>query len=350
MDWITNSPDAWAALSDDTWAGLQLETETGTGPDDTTTGEPMSFFQNVFTNDFEGSWVISDRQYSPTFKVPRNAGRGDDRIVVWSDAPYNLNGNDADGNAKNVLHLHFTLGDFRLWQDLNCTITATDLTSVQPHEIVAALNAITEFSDRFVASITNYDLYNGSGTPYANRDFTKKPRLTIQQKQPVTALRFYVSNEGAETVLRFNARSGVTEIPAYFARHTVDNEKRITYTDAQNALIALNPYDVVNNPTGKKVDTAVINNATDAYGVSLNLDASTVRADYLLLRGRAGAYIFVKNTYNGSSQLTAKLEYHAGAKTGDLARKTTYTYSGANVATSAQVPYVLQDADIITPA
>lgn len=298
----------------------------------------MPFFQNPFTSDFDGNWVLTDRQYSPCFPVPHNAGRGDEIVTVWTEPPYNLSGNDADGNSKAVLTLRFALNDFRNWADLALTITATSLANALPYEIVNSFNANTDFFDRFVASLEQFQPTANANVQPPIGNFVA-PRIVIKQRQPATNLRFYILNTGAETVLKFNARAGVAEIPSYFSRHTVDN--RFNFADSQNCLVEL-------DPTNYDVDANLIDAAVDKFGKPLNLDHTTIRADYLLLAGRSGGYIFAKNNYN-SGNLSSKIEYHAGAAIGDLARLTTYSYSGSTLLSSATIPYVLTSGDIITP-
>jgi hypothetical protein len=91
---------------------------------------------------------------------------------------------------------------------------------------------------------------------------------------------------------------------------------------------------------------------TDENFVITNAGLSTTpQANYLLLNGRSGLFMFQKNTVDSSDRITVSIEYAAGAKVGDLARKTTYSYTGAKTKpdTWAQVPYTLTSGDIITP-
>jgi hypothetical protein len=140
----------------------------------------------------------------------------------------------------------------------------------------------------------------------------------------------YINNTSAETVLKFNRYAGVAELPDYFARHTIAN--RLTYTDSLGCLVQLS------QPT----DNTII---TDA-GLS-----TSPKADYELLHGRSGLFMFNKQTVDSSSRVTQKIEYPAGAVAGDMAKKTTYSYTGAKTEpdTIAEIPYVLQSSDLITP-
>jgi archaellum component FlaG (FlaF/FlaG flagellin family) len=288
----------------------------------------MPFFQNPFPEEFRGNWLLADRQHIPSFVCKSNAGRGPEAVFSWVLAPYNLTGNDASGNAKNVLTLSFALnsgsGTFTNWGDISVTLAGATATAILASEVCASLNADANFSSWFVASIVN-----------------EKDKITISQKQASSRMKFYVKNTGAETVLRFNAKAGVSELPTYFSRHTIDN--RFAYADSQNALIELDPDDAV--------DAAVINNAVDAYGRPLGYDSTDPKEDWELLGGRSGLFNFQKLTVDGSDRITQIIEYPCGAKTGDLGRMIKYTYSGGNKNPSSicEIPYTLTDSDLLTP-
>lgn len=289
----------------------------------------MPFYQNPFTSSFEGNWVLSDRHQIPKFVVPENKGRNDSIIIVHKEGPYNLSGNDADGAAKNVLNIEFAINDFKKWNSLACTISASSLAATTPSEIVSSLNNNNAFSGWFTASM----LDQFSSNSY---------RITIKQNNPSTNMRFYVKNNQAETVLLFNKKAGVAEIPSYFNRHSIAN--RFNFSDSANMLVLLNVGTSL-------VDAAVVNNAVNGKGESLNLNAAAPVDDYVLLTGRSGQYTFQKNTVDASDRITAVIEYHAGAKVGDLARKRTFTYTGAkkNPDQMTEIPYVLTSGDLITP-
>jgi len=214
----------------------------------------MSFFQNVFTGDFEGNWVLGDRQHSPKFVVKRNAGRGDEKVSAWAEGPYDLSGNDADGTSCDTLAIVYALTNPKNWATLAVDITtqAASAAAATPEEVVASLNANTTFAERFIASLATFP--GGS------------KRVEISQKKPITEMRFYIQNGRAEEKLRFNARAGVAELPSYFARHTIVN--RFTYEDCQNHLIAL-------DIAGSVVDKNVVVNAVDYKGTGLGFDGTT---------------------------------------------------------------------------
>jgi hypothetical protein len=285
----------------------------------------MSFFQNPLPQDFYAPWLLSDRQYNPDFKCPRNAGRGDEFVVSYGTPTFNLSGNDSDGNSKAVLTISFALNDYRNWADLQVTISASSLAATTPQEVVTSLLANAVFTDFFTVAL---DQSNQS--------------IQIRQKRPNTSMRFYIKNGRAESVLKFNKLAGVAEMPTYFTRHTIAN--RFTYTDCQNALILL-------DPVGSNEDAAVINNAVDEKGVSKGFSSGTVQLDYQLLRGKSGYFVSQKHTVDGSNRITTTIEYPTGAQAGDLAKKITYSYTSSNTNPDkkVEVPYTLTGSDLVTP-
>lgn len=280
----------------------------------------MSFFQNPLTSDFYGALVLGDRQFSMDFKCPRNSGRGDEYVTVWNEPTYDLSGNDGDGDSKAVLTISFALNNTNNWSDFNVTISASSLAATTANEVIASLQANTDFADYFTASLDKF----GSG----------KDRVVIKQKSPITRFRFYIKNGRAESVLNFNKKAGVAELPAYFARHTIAN--RFVYTDSQSQLIEL-------DDSGSVVDQNIIDAAGFAHG--------SPSADWQLLRGRSGIFQFKKITVDGSNRITQIIEYPAGALEGDMAKKTTYSYTSANTSPDkiCEVPYRLESADLVTP-
>jgi len=283
----------------------------------------MSYFQNPFSQDFIATWLLSDRQYNPDFKCPRNAGRGDEMVVAFGEALYDLSGNDGNGNSKAVLTISFALNDSKNWADLAVTISAFSLAATTMEEVVISLRANAVFDDFFTTRIRTDN------------------KVEIKQKKPVTSMKFFIKNGRAESVLKFNKLAGVAELPSFFNRHSIAN--RFNYTDSQNALILLN--------TSVVEDAAVINNAVDEKSVSRGLSSGTVQEDWQLIKGRSGMFKFQKITVDGSNRITQIIEYSAGSLAGDLSKKTAYAYTGANTSPSqiTEIPYTLQIVDMINP-
>ena len=293
----------------------------------------MSFFQNPFVDDFDGNWVLADRQHIPKWTVRGNAGRGKEIAYAWKQAPYDLSGNDSAGNSSAILNISFSLHGNNNWANLAIDVTAgaASAAAVTASEVAAALMANTVFAGYFSASIDYYkNGRDGQGI-----------RLLITPKRPITEFRFYIINGQAEESIRFNARAGVAELPIFFARHTIDN--RFAFPDSQGCLVLLDP--------SNSVDAAVIDNAVDAYGNSMGFDHGTVQADWQLLKGRSGIFNFQSITVDGSDRITQIIEYPAGAVVGDFARLIGYVYSGSNTHPSqiTEIPYVLTSGDLVTP-
>ena len=282
----------------------------------------MSYFQNVFKQDIILPILLADNQYSPNFKIGLNSGRGDENLLSWKEPPYDLSGNDADGDSNNTLTIGFAIDPaFKNWSyiSINIATGAASASAVTPEEIVENLNGSATFADRFTAEVGKFK----SG----------KSRVIITQTMPVHRLRSYIVRGRAETKLDFNQKAPVKELPSFFERHTIDNR----FVDGSlGNLILL-------NPSSSDVDVNII----DAAG----LDSGVVQADWQLFGGCSGLFTFKKQTVDGSNRITAIIEYPAGAVAGDFAKRTTYTYSGVQTSplTIAEVPYVLQSGDLITP-
>lgn len=289
----------------------------------------MPFYQNPFTADFEGNWLLGDRQHIPKYVVSGNKGRGDEFVTVHAEGPYDLSGNDVDSNAKAVLNIEYALHDFKKWASLAVTISASSLAATTPEEVATSLNNNDTFAGLFTAT-TSGKFANGN------------TRLEIKQKHPVNSMRFYIKNGQAESVLLFNKKAGVGEIPSFFGRHTIAN--RYTYDDSVNMLIEL-------DVSGSNIDAAVVDNAVNFKGESLGLNSSVVQDDYQLLNGKSGLFTFQKITVDGSDRITQIIEYHAGAGAGDMARKTKYTYTSTNTKPDqiTEEPYTLTASDLVTP-
>jgi hypothetical protein len=311
----------------------------------------MAYFQNPFPIEFRGNWVLGDRQYSIAFVCPPNAGRSETLVSAWkepsgSPETYDLSGNDADGDSKAILTLRLsTNGTFQNYTNITVDLTdntnaslspAPTASAIKPAEIVAIMNADPTFSTFFTASLSK-----------GNSGFTN--RIIITQKLETSRMKFIVLNSGAETVLGFNARAGVAQLPTYFAKCKIWGGSMSDPIDETNVLILLDPS---NAGGSSAVDDDIVDNAVDAKGKSLELDSNTVKEDWQLVGGRAsGLFSFQKLTVDGSDRITEVIEYPAGAKAGDLGRKIQYQYTGTNKNPDqvTEIPYTLQSGDLVTP-
>jgi hypothetical protein len=271
------------------------------------------FFQNLFDQEFRGTLFADDRQYTLNFNVKANSNRSD-AMVAWNKEPYDM-------SSLNTLTVNYAI-DFASpnFASLSVNVAGTTPSATRAYEVVNALNADAVFAALFQATLTKI---SGGDT------------VLIRSIRPKTTIRSYISNTGAERVLRFNLKAPVGELPSYFDRHTIANTAN--YPDLGTGLL-------IRLDTGVVADQEVI-----TYG---GFDHTAPKADWQLLVGRGGsAYIFEKNTYDGSGRLTAVVRYPAGARVGDLAKRTTYTYTGPNTYPnqSAEVPYILTSGDLITP-
>lgn len=281
----------------------------------------MPYFQNNFNQDFVGVLVIGDRQYSMNFKVKGNVNSSVE-MIAWNPEPFNLSGNTN-------LTINFSLDSGATWASkaFNVTTGAVSLTAVTAQEVVTALNNDTGFAALFTAEVFRNNQLSSTGlTNY----------VKIRANKPRENWKCYIANSGAESIMRFNKKSGVAELPTYFARHTVTNIGSSTYPDCAGVLVQLS------NPVSG-VDVAIV---TEAGG-----DPNTVQTDWQLFRGKSQLFTFKKQTVDSSSRLTQVIEYPAGALAGDFAKKTTYTYTSTKTVadTICEVPYTLQPGDLIIP-
>ncbi len=289
----------------------------------------MTFFQNLFAQDFEGNWLLGDRHHIPKFVCPRNAGRGDELVTVWNEGPYDLTGQDADGTIdRDLLDITFALNDPKHWATIQIDIGdgAAVAAAVTPAEIIANLNADAIFAGRFEAS---------TGAFEGGADGGGSRRIVIKQLKPIVQMRFYIENSGAEEALGFNARAGVAELPTFFDRHTVAN--RFIFDDSQNQLFALDP--ALNVVHGNLIDDAV-----NFAGVSFDFTSVTIQEDWQLLAGRSGLFDFTND--DGSTDPNTVIIYPAGAVAGDLAKKVITVGSADD---TFVIPYTLLAGDLITP-
>lgn len=353
----------------------------------------MSFFQNVFLEEFRGNWVIGDRQYSIAFSCPANKGRGYHVVCAWENGPYDLTGTDSNGTVdRENLTISFALSSsdlFKDWHDITVDIGGTVLGATTPQEIRDALNADATFSTYFQAYLEEKD------------DF----RLHIHTLSRNSNIKFYVKNEGAEEILRFNRYAGIAELPSYFERHSI--EQRHDFPDANNCLITLskpissitlaNPtvitstnhglttgdliyirqsnsdpvvdgdnrvVTVVNEDTftvpvnvttagtsavwARANDFQIIANAVSRQNMSLGFSLATAQWDWQLLRGRTGLFNFQIANLNGDGTVNWRKEFPAGAQAGDFGKITHYDYDGANPTPINvwEVPYQVTQDDV----
>lgn len=265
----------------------------------------MSFFQNVFDFEFRGSLLSSDKQYQATYKIPPNTNRSES-MISGNEGPYNL-------SVNNNLNINFAFDpDLRNYSAITVDVAGSSPSITKTQEIVDILNSNINFTNYFSA----FNVSNKIG-------------INLAKQRP--NFRAYIGNSGAETALKFNKNAPVRELPSYFEKYSIEN--RFTYTDlGASYLILLNPSDVV--------DQNLI--------LSAGLDPITPTPDWKLLSGTSDSFWFYKRAYT-NGQITSEIKYPAGAKDGDLAKKTFYTYDNSDLVEVMEVPYILQNSDLMTP-
>lgn len=275
----------------------------------------MSFFQNPFSEEFRASIPLGDRQYNLSFVVPSNRNQPN-AMIAWNLEPYDLS-----TYPNFTINFAIDNSEFKNYAAITVDVSGTSAATTSANEIAEALNDDQNFASWFTAMVVESN--KGSGVYRVGiKANTSKP------------MRVYITNAGAEQILRFNKYAGVAELPSYFARHTIDN--RFTFSDSLAALVLLDESDIT-------VDQPII---TDAGFI-----VADMKEDWELLRGRVGIFDFQKLAYDGSNRISTIIFYPAGAGVGDLAKKTFYQYDGSSdrVTQIAEIPYVLESGDLITP-
>lgn len=269
----------------------------------------MSFFQNLFNSEFRGNWTLDDKKYSLTFICPANQNSSNFQST-YNVGPWDLNG-------KENLTLNYAYDpEFKNYTALNVDVSGENSSSTTVNEVCDALNSDETFASMFRANL------NGSAVVITANPTRKKE------------IKLWISNSGAEQSLRFNKKAGVSELPSYFARHTIEN--RFNFPDSTGQLILLDEND--------SADQDIIESA--------GFSPSDMKQDWELIAGRAsGLFTCQKLTVDGSDRITQIIEYPTGAVAGAFARKINYTYSGGNINpdTVTEIPYVLATGDLITP-
>ena len=271
----------------------------------------MPFFQNLFNEEFRGTFPLADRQYNITFRVPPtvNSNNG---TLSWTPGPYDLPTDD-------TLTINIAKSqNFKRFFSTAINVAGATASATTPQEVVDILNANVNFSDSLTAEV---------------KVLNKKLNtlgILIKAKDTL-GIKFYIANSSAEKKLNFNGKAGVAEMPTYYSKHVIGSED----TNSLGALIELDVSDAV--------DQAIITEA--------GFDYTAEQDDWELLGGRAEIFKFQKQTVDGSDRITQIIEYPAGAKVGDLARLTKYSYTSSNKNADkiTQVPYTLQSGDLVTP-
>lgn len=317
----------------------------------------MAYFQNPFNAEYRGHWTLGDSfTYSLTFICPANSGRSNEQVAAFgepssptpnSPVVYDLSGLDADGDVTSILKIRMCVDgtnqnwinmEYDLTDNSNANLNPAPVNSaIEPWQIVSILNADANFSTFFTAALQS--------NPTSNAN----TKITIRQKFDIIRMKFFILNGGAESILRFNARAGVSQMPNYFERSKVWGGDMSYPSDGVFGLVYLDPSNLGGS---SDIDNLIIDNAVDYKGNSLGFNSNTIIADYEHLRGRAsGLFKFKKNIVDVEGRITETIEYSAGSQVGDLCRKINYSYVGSNTEPSqvTEIPYILESGDLVTP-
>ena len=182
----------------------------------------MSFFQNLFNSEFRGNWTLDDKKYSLTFACPANQNSSNFQST-YSVGPWNLSG-------KETLTLNYAYDtEFRNYSALDIDVSGENSSSTTANEVSNALNSNETFTSMFRANV------NGSAVV-----------ITANPNRNRKEVKLWISNSGAEQSLGFNKKAGVSELPSYFARHTIEN--RFNFPDSAGQLVLLDENDSAEEP------------------------------------------------------------------------------------------------------
>lgn len=261
------------------------------------------FFQNIAPIEFSGDGFPFG-QNSFSWKIGPNVNIFE-QFICWNKAPFNTVGNTS-------LTINFSLDNGVYYSPI--TVAIPSGTEVTVPQIIESLNNDSTFSAWFVAQ--EYNNY--------------KQIMILSRKRDRLNIRTYVSNTSAETVLNFNAKAPVKELPSYYQIFTVDNSPNMPNTPG--ILIQLDPDD--------PVDAAIITAA--------GLDPLNPQEDWQLLAGANNSYLFYIYDYDDSNRVVSKKEFPAGSEAGDVAKQTIYVYSDglSSPSTVFEIPYILTSSDI----
>lgn len=268
----------------------------------------MSFFQNVLESEFRGNLFSSDRKLQSMFNMSANRNTS---VYMVSNNQSNV----FDFTGVTDLTINYAYDPSLIaYATRSIDVSGAILSATTLEEVISKLNADDIFKELFSASI------------YPNSN-----QILITAKRSREYFKAYISNTGAETLLKFNAKAPVAELPEYFERYSF--EKRFEYSNlGSHRLVLLDETDAI--------DAAIITAA--------GLDPLNPTPDWKLLAGSNDAYWFYKRNY-AAGLITDEIKYPAGAKEGDLAKRTYYTYSGSDLIEIMETPYILTSGDLITP-
>jgi len=271
----------------------------------------MSFFQNLFNSEFRGNWNLDDKKYSLTFACPANVNSSNFQST-YNVGPWNLSGIE-------TLTLNYAYDpEFKNYSALSIDVSGTNSSATTANEVCNKLNSDETFASMFIASIKGFSVL-----------------IAAKSNRNKSEIKLWISNSGAEQSLGFNKKAGVSEMPSYFARHTIEN--RFNFSDSAGQLILLDEND--------PIDQKIIENAgLSPYGM---------RQDWELIAGKAsGLFTCQKLTIDNQDRITQIIEYPTGSAVGAFARKINYVYSGSNINPDivTEIPHVLSSNDLVNIA
>lgn len=283
----------------------------------------MPFYMNPFNQEYKAMFPSVDHHAFPkpliTYTVPNNKNNSV-AMIAWNTEPYDFSSlPNLTINYAVDLNLHF-------FAALTIDVSGVTAAATTAREVATALNANATFADLFIAKAQVV-------TETSTSDPTRSVLITSTRQN--AAIKAFISNSSAESLLKFNENAGIAEIPSYFTKDIITN-----YQNANSAgqLIEL---DGTNTVIDRPIIRNFLNNQTWT-----NADLLT---DWQLLGGRGGRFVFQIATNDVNGHATNIITWAAGAVAGDMAVRTIQVWGAAADTVpneKYEVPHVLTSSDV----
>lgn len=291
----------------------------------------MPFFMNPFGYEFKANWSLVDHHaFAKTIiskSVPPNKNNSD-LMVAFNAGPY-------DFSSLNTLTINYAVDPHTtFFTSVGINVAGVTAAATTATEVANILNLNATFSDYFVASTkkVQQQMYHTSDAPLT---------VEIKSKRPLINIRAYISNSGAESIMKFNKYAGIKELPAYFSRFTIEN-RDVTATNSQEDLRGhLIELDGTDTNIDRPIIREFLNNSSWTN--------SDLLADWQHLKGQGGRFLFKISTVNADGQPTETILWSAGAVEGDMGVKITQVWGAAGDLEPVEYyeePYLLTGSDV----
>ena len=106
----------------------------------------MPFFQNLFNEEFRGTFPLADRQYNITFRIPPNPN-SNSGTVTWTAGPYDLSSDD-------TLQINIAKSyNYKRFFPFSINVAGAVASATTAQEVVDKLRADINFTDHLTAEV-----------------------------------------------------------------------------------------------------------------------------------------------------------------------------------------------------